>query len=122
MLSTFASALRPAAVMTAGFALLLGGAYPALVTGLGQLAFPRQANGSLIVRGGQVVGSDLLAQGLPRPAISTRAPRLPVPMAMTRAPRPGPTLARPRKVWPTASPVTAPHSLPRITTPSRLRW
>lgn len=67
MLSTFASALRPAAVMTAGFALLLGGAYPALVTGLGQLAFPRQANGSLIVRSGQVVGSDLLAQGFAAP-------------------------------------------------------
>lgn len=67
MLSTFASALRPAAVMTAGFALLLSGAYPALVTGLGQLAFPKQANGSLIVRGGQVVGSDLLAQGFAAP-------------------------------------------------------
>jgi len=67
MLSTFASALRPSLVMTAGFALLLGGAYPALVTGAAQVLFPHQANGSLIVQGGTVIGSDLLAQGFASP-------------------------------------------------------
>ncbi len=59
----FASSLRPAFVMTLLFALLLGIAYPLALTGIGQLVFPHQANGSLIVDKGQVVGSELLAQG-----------------------------------------------------------
>jgi len=59
----FASSLRPAFVMTLLFALLLGIAYPLALTGLGQLVFPHQANGSLIVDKGRVVGSELLAQG-----------------------------------------------------------
>ena len=59
----FASSLRPAFVMTLLFALLLGIAYPLALTGIGQALFPHQANGSLIVDKGQVVGSELLAQG-----------------------------------------------------------
>jgi len=59
----FASSLRPALVMTLLFALLLGIAYPLALTGVGQLVFPHQANGSLIVDKGRVVGSELLAQG-----------------------------------------------------------
>ncbi|WP_420138133.1 potassium-transporting ATPase subunit KdpC [Sphingomonas sp.] len=59
----FVSSLRPAIVMTALFALLLGIAYPLALTGIGQLAFPHQANGSLIEDHGQVIGSELLAQG-----------------------------------------------------------
>ncbi len=57
------SSLRPALVMTLLFALLLGLAYPLLLTGVGQLVFPRQANGSLIRDGEKVVGSAILAQG-----------------------------------------------------------
>lgn len=59
----FASSLRPAIVMTLLFALLLGIAYPLALTGVGQLVFPHQANGSLIADKGRVVGSELLAQG-----------------------------------------------------------
>lgn len=59
----FVSSLRPAIVMTLLFALLLGFAYPLALTGIGQLVFPHQANGSLIVDRGRVVGSELLAQG-----------------------------------------------------------
>lgn len=58
------SALRPALVLTALFALLLGLAYPLALTGAAQLLFPRQANGSLIERDGHVVGSALIGQGL----------------------------------------------------------
>jgi K+-transporting ATPase ATPase C chain len=42
--------------------LLTGLAYPALVTGLCQVLFPHQANGSLLPRNGQVIGSALLGQ------------------------------------------------------------
>jgi K+-transporting ATPase ATPase C chain len=59
----FFSSLRPAIVMTLLFALLLGIAYPLALTGLGQLVFPHQANGSLIEDHGKVIGSELLAQG-----------------------------------------------------------
>ncbi len=56
------TALRPALVMTLLFALLLGIAYPLALTGIGQLAFPAQANGSLIRQDGKVVGSALIGQ------------------------------------------------------------
>ncbi len=59
----FISGIRPALVLTILFALLLGLAYPALVTGIGQMMFPVQANGSLIRDNGKVIGSELVAQG-----------------------------------------------------------
>ncbi|MBT2186125.1 potassium-transporting ATPase subunit KdpC [Sphingobium nicotianae] len=63
MLKDLTSAIRPAVVLTLLFAALLGLAYPALLTGIGQLAFPHQANGSLIMDGDRVVGSEIIAQG-----------------------------------------------------------
>lgn len=54
--------LRPAAVLFLLFTLLTGAIYPAVVTGLAQLLFPDQANGSLIEQNGQVVGSALIGQ------------------------------------------------------------
>ena len=56
------SALRPSLVMTALFAILLGLLYPFALTGVGQVLFPTQANGSLIRDGGKVVGSVLIGQ------------------------------------------------------------
>lgn len=58
----FSSALRPAIVMTLLFAALLGIVYPLAMTGVGQLVFPHQANGSLIEQGGRVIGSDVVGQ------------------------------------------------------------
>ncbi|WP_420145425.1 potassium-transporting ATPase subunit KdpC [Sphingobium sp.] len=57
------TSLRPALVMTLLFALLLGLAYPLALTGIGQLVFPSQANGSLIEEDGRIVGSSLIGQG-----------------------------------------------------------
>jgi K+-transporting ATPase ATPase C chain len=57
------SEIRPAIVSTVLFTLLLGVAYPLAVTGISQVAFPYQANGSLLkAADGHVIGSALLAQ------------------------------------------------------------
>ncbi|MCA9673489.1 MAG: potassium-transporting ATPase subunit C, partial [Myxococcales bacterium] len=56
------SILRPAAVLLGVFTLVTGIAYPLAVTGVAQVAFPAQANGNLLERGGQVVGSALIGQ------------------------------------------------------------
>lgn len=57
------TSLRPALVMTGLFTLVLGLAYPLVVTGVAQTVFPTQANGSL-VRGadGAIQGSSLIGQ------------------------------------------------------------
>jgi potassium-transporting ATPase KdpC subunit len=60
--SDVVSALRPTLVMLALFALLLCGAYPLAIYGLGQSLFPAQANGSLVHEGNRVVGSSLIGQ------------------------------------------------------------
>lgn len=54
--------LRPALTLFAVLSLVTGLAYPLAVTGIAQLAFAGQANGSLITRDGKVVGSDLIGQ------------------------------------------------------------
>jgi K+-transporting ATPase ATPase C chain len=57
------TSLRPALVMTILFAMLLGLAYPLTLTGIGQMVFPSQANGSLIEQDGKIIGSELIGQG-----------------------------------------------------------
>jgi K+-transporting ATPase ATPase C chain len=69
---------RPAVVMFLALSLLVGLFYPFAIAGVAQLAFPTQANGSLVMRNGQAVGSSLIGQNFtdakyfwPRPSATT---------------------------------------------------
>ena len=59
--------LRPAIVMTLVLCVITGLVYPGVVTGLAQVLFPRQANGSLVEVNGHVVGSALIGQTFTQP-------------------------------------------------------
>ncbi|GLH66818.1 potassium-transporting ATPase subunit KdpC [Geothrix edaphica] len=78
--------LRPAIVSFIALTAITGLAYPLLVTGLARTIFPRQAEGSLIRRGGQVIGSEWIGQSFTaprdfwgRPSATVDANRSPLP-------------------------------------------
>jgi len=56
------SHFRPALVMLVILTAITGAIYPAVVTGIAQVIFPSQANGSLVEEGGKAVGSSLVGQ------------------------------------------------------------
>jgi len=62
-MKTFLKELWTSIVATVVLCVVVSGVYPVLIWGIGQVLFPHQANGSLIENNGQVVGSELLAQG-----------------------------------------------------------
>jgi len=61
------SLIRPALVLFVIMTVVTGIAYPLVVTGIAQVVFPHQAGGSLIVKDGKPVGSELIGQNFSDP-------------------------------------------------------
>lgn len=64
---TFIRQLAPAALALVTFTLVLGVVYPLVTTGIAQVTFGEQADGSLVERDGRVVGSSLVGQSFTSP-------------------------------------------------------
>jgi len=71
---------RPAIVLFLLMTLLTGIAYPLVVTGIAKVVFPHQATGSLIVRNGQAIGSELIGQAFSDPKYFWGRPSATAPM------------------------------------------
>jgi K+-transporting ATPase ATPase C chain len=77
--------LKPAFLSLLVFTVLTGIVYPLIVTGLTQVLFPSQANGSLIVKDGTVVGSTLIGQPFDDPKYFWSRPSATSPQAYNGA-------------------------------------
>jgi K+-transporting ATPase ATPase C chain len=84
---------RPALALLGLFTLLTGLIYPLAVTAVAQLAFPHQANGSLIERDGVIVGSELIGQPFDDPAYFWGRPSLTSPYPYNGGASAGSTIA-----------------------------
>src|SRR6266536_17187 len=75
------SQLRPAILVLVLLTVVTGVVYPLVVTGIAQAVFPFQAQGSLVVKDGKVVGSALIGQPFDDPKYFWRRPSATSPFA-----------------------------------------
>jgi len=85
--------LRAAVVSLIAFTVITGIVYPLIVTGIAQVVFPFQANGSLIVKDGKVVGSALIGQPFDDPKYFWSRPSATSPFADNAASSSGSNLS-----------------------------
>jgi K+-transporting ATPase ATPase C chain len=85
--------LRASLVMLLIFSVLTGLVYPLVITGVAQVMFPGRANGSLIVRDGKTVGSELIGQPFDDPKYFWSRPSATGPMAYNAGSSSGSNLA-----------------------------
>jgi len=85
--------LRPALTLFIVLSLITGLAYPLAVTGVAQVLFPHQANGSLVVKDGKPVGSELIGQAFGDPGHFWSRPSATAPMPYNAANSGGSNLA-----------------------------
>lgn len=77
--------IRPALTMLLLLTVMTGLVYPLAVTGLAQMLFPDQANGSVIVRKGKVIGSKLIGQYFDKPEYFWSRPSATAPFSYNAA-------------------------------------
>jgi K+-transporting ATPase ATPase C chain len=77
--------LRQAIACIVVFTVITGVIYPLIVTGVAQLVFPRQANGSLIINNGKTIGSSLIGQSFSSPKYFWARPSATSPMPYNAA-------------------------------------
>ena len=87
--------IRQSIVMLGVLTVLTGIVYPLVVTGLAQVIFPRAANGSLLVREGKPIASELIGQAFTDPKYFWSRPSATSPFPTTRPCRAAPISARP---------------------------
>ena len=80
-MNTLKSNVRPALSIFLLLTAITGVAYPLLVTGIAQVAFPNQANGSIVTVDGKAVGSTLIGQSFTAPKYFWSRPSATGPMA-----------------------------------------
>ncbi len=74
------SLFRPASILFVLLSVITGIAYPLVVFGIAQVAFPHEANGSMIERGGKPIGSALIGQQFDAPGYFQGRPSATTPM------------------------------------------
>jgi potassium-transporting ATPase KdpC subunit len=77
--------LRQAVACIVVFTVITGVIYPLIVTGIAQLVFPRQANGSLLIDNGKTIGSSLIGQSFSSPKYFWARPSATSPVAYNTA-------------------------------------
>jgi K+-transporting ATPase ATPase C chain len=85
--------LRPALILLIVLTVVTGVVYPVIVTVIAQVVFPHQANGSLIVKDGKVVGSTLIGQPFDDPKYFWGRPSATSPFAYNAASSSGSNLS-----------------------------
>lgn len=91
--------IRPCVVLFGLLTILTGVIYPAIITVIGQVVFPVQANGSVIFKDGKAIGSSLVGQSFDSPEYFWGRPSATAPFAYNGASSGGSNLSPTNPAW-----------------------